>query len=303
MADAGRRVITTYGTVSGLLTEFAALVGAPVAVIAALRYGLPIHARVTFWVMLFATGLGINLGFHRLFAHRSFATFRPVEWVLMILGCMAGENAPFFWVATHRVHHRHSDRDRDPHSPRIRAGRRLPTLRGFWHAHFAWYHSPGVAYPESSVRDLARRPDLAWVDRHCFRWYLLGLAIPVLVGLLVGGTAYDALIAFLWAGLFRQFVVLQLTSSVNSLAHLWGTRPYDTLDGSRNNFLLGVLALGEGWHNNHHAFPSSARLGFHWWQPDLTWGVIWLMERAGLAWRVRRPDPARMREAVTRPVA
>jgi stearoyl-CoA desaturase (Delta-9 desaturase) len=277
----------------GWCTELAPVIGAATAVVVASIYGRPPHAIVTFWVMAFATGLGLNIGFHRLFAHHSFATIRPVERILMILGCMAG-GSPFFWIATHRAHHRRSDRDGDPHSPHIWGGYRLGILRGCWHSYFAWLHVHGYAYQVFAIRDLSCRPDLVWIDRHWLLWNLVGLAIPGLVGFLIAGTAYDALIGFLWGGLLRQFVVLQLPFLVNTVCHLWGTRPYDTADHSRNNFVLGVLALGDGWHNNHHAFPRSARHGFHWWQPDLTWCVIWLMERVGLAWDVKRPNLTRL---------
>jgi stearoyl-CoA desaturase (Delta-9 desaturase) len=285
MDDAGRTASPAY---YGLPVEIAPVIGAAVAVIVATLYGRPTHAMVTMAVMTVATGLGVTLGFHRLFSHRSFATFRSVECTLMILGCMAG-GAPFFWIATHRAHHRHSDQDGDPHSPHIWVGRRLGLLWGFWHSYFEWLHSYGYAYPLSSVRDFTRRPDLVWVDRHWFMCYLAGLAIPALAGFLIGGTPYDALIGFLWGGMLRHFLCLQLAFTVNAVCHLWGSRPYDTADQSRNNFLLGLIAFGDGWHNNHHAFPSSARHGFHWWQPDLAWSVIWLMERVGLAWEVKRP--------------
>jgi stearoyl-CoA desaturase (delta-9 desaturase) len=279
----------------GRSTELAPIIGAAAAVVVASIYGRPPHAIVTFWVMVFATGLGLNVGFHRLFAHRSFATLRPVEWILMILGCMSG-GSPFFWIAAHRAHHRCSDRHGDPHSPHILGRRRLGLLRGFWHSYFAWLHVRGYAYQGSAIQDLSCRPDLAWIDRHWLSWNLVGLAIPALVGCLIGGSAYDALMGFLWGGLLRQFVVLQLPFLVNAVCHLWGTRPYDTDDQSRNNALLGLLAFGEGWHNNHHAFPYSARHGFRWWQVDLAWYVIWLMERVRLAWDVKRPRFSTRRE-------
>jgi len=280
----------------GWPAELAPPIGAALAVIVALQYGRPTHAAVTCWAMALLTGLGVTLGFHRLFAHRSFATFRPVECALMILGCMAS-GAPFFWITSHRTHHRHSDRDGDPHSPYVWAGQRLGTLKGFWHCHFDWFHSHGYAYQISVVRDLISRPELVWIDRHWLVWYLIGLAVPGVIGFIVGGTAYDVLIGFLWGGLLRHFLGLQLSCMVNSICHLWGSRPYDTRDKSRNNFVIGLLAFGEGWHNNHHAFPSSARHGFHWWQPDLTWLLIWLLKRVGLAWRVQQPNFAEHRVA------
>ena len=278
--------------VNTLATVFAPTVGAPISVGVACVYGLPTHALVGLFAMAYATGFGVTIGFHRLFAHRSFATPRPVERALMILGCMAGQSSPFFWVATHRLHHRHSDEDGDPHSPHTAGGRPLGLWRGFWHSHAGWLRSRGFGYSPGTVGDLARRPDLARIDRHWFPWYAAGLAIPSGVGYAVGGTMYDALIGLLWGGLLRHFLTLQATFCVNSVNHLWGSRPYPTADHSRNNLATGILAFGEGWHNNHHAFPWSARHGLRWWQADFSWWVIRVMEACGLAWRVRRANPA-----------
>jgi stearoyl-CoA desaturase (Delta-9 desaturase) len=275
----------------------ASTAGAVLAVAVAYIFGLPTHAIVTLFGMAYATGFGVTVGFHRLFTHRSFATFRPIEWLLQVLGCMAGQSSPFAWIATHRMHHRFSDTDGDPHSPHIDAGRRLGLLRGFWHAHIDWIRTRRSAYPANLIRDLTRRPGLAWIDRYWLVWYSIGLAIPAVVGFAVGGTVYDALIGFLWGGLLRHFLTLQATFCVNSVTHLWGSRPYLTTDQSRNNFVIGILAFGEGWHNNHHAFPSSARQGLRWWQVDYSWWVIRGLEECGLAWRVRRApvlvDPRR----------
>jgi stearoyl-CoA desaturase (delta-9 desaturase) len=292
MDNDGRVVIPSFAKAIGGYAELTLLTGAGAAVTVAFAYGCPVHALLSFLMMMLATGLGVSLGYHRLFAHHSFLTFRPIECVVMVLGCMGGI-APFHWIAIHRLHHCHSDQEGDPHSPVVRAGHRLGPLRGFWHAHVGWYRSYGAAYPTAAIRDLTSRPDLAWIDAHWFTWCLAGLGIPALVGFAVGGTAYDALIGLLLGGVLRLFVVTQLTFAIGSLGHLWGSRPYATPDSSRNNLLLGFLVLGEGWHNNHHAFPRSARFGFRWWQMDFTWCMIWLMERLGLAWQVRRPGKKR----------
>ena len=299
-ASSGSGVAPSYAKANGWHTELALLIGAIAALLVPLLYGLPAHAVLSFFVLALATGLGLSLGYHRLFAHRSLVTFRPVECVLMFLGCMAGI-APFHWIAIHRLHHRHSDHDGDPHSPVVWAGRRLGGLRGFWHAHFGWYRTYGYVYPASAIRDLTRRRDLAFIDAHWFLWCLLGWALPALAGLAVGGTVYDALVGFLGGGLLRQFFVTQSTYAIGSIGHLWGSRPYETSDDSRNNALLGIIVLGEGWHNNHHAFPYSARFGFRWWQMDFTWCVICIMERVGLAWRVRRPRPADINSPARKP--
>jgi stearoyl-CoA desaturase (delta-9 desaturase) len=290
----------SYARVDRLVNVLAPALGGPAAVALAWAYGLPAHAVVSLFVMAYATGLGVTIGFHRLFAHRSFATSRPVERTLMALGCMAGQSSPFFWVATHRLHHRYSDADGDPHSPHAAGGRRLGPLLGFWHAHVGWLLTTRPGYPAAAVRDLARRADLARIDRHWLPLYLAGLAAPAAAGYAIGGTAYDALMGLLWGGHLRHFLTLQATLCVNSVNHLWGTRPYPTADDSRNNMLTGVLAFGEGWHNNHHAFPWSARHGLRWWQPDLSWWVIRAMEACGLAWRVRRPRPSLRPSAATR---
>jgi stearoyl-CoA desaturase (delta-9 desaturase) len=160
-----------------------------------------------------------------------------------------------------------------------------------------WLRGRGFGYPAEAVRDLTRRADLTWIDRHWYLWYVSGLFVPAAAGYAIGGTAYDALISFLWGGLFRHFLTTQATFCVNSVNHLWGTRPYVTADHSRNNLVTGILAFGEGWHNNHHAFPWSARHGLRWWQPDLSWWVLWALERAGLVWRVRRAVPGPGSEA------
>ncbi len=265
-------------------------IGAPAAIACACVYGLPVHAVVGLYVMINVTGFGVTMGFHRLFTHRSFETSRTIERALMIFGCMSGQSSPCFWIAEHRRHHRHSDRPGDPHSPH--ASGTHGWWRRFWHAHQGWTLC-WASYDPTAVRDIMKRPDLAWIDRYWYAWYLLGLAIPAGVGYLIGGTAYDALIGLLWGGVLRHALNQHTTYLINSVGHLWGSRPYDTGEHSRNNLLLGLLALGEGWHNNHHAHPYSARHGFYWWQSDLTWTVLWLMERVGLVWNVKRPklDP------------
>jgi len=292
------------GRPTDLLLLLAASVGSFCGVGSAIVFGLPGHAVVELFGMAYATGFGITLGFHRLFTHRSYATVRPLEWILLTLGCMAGQSSLRAWVATHRIHHRFSDRVGDPHSPHVLSGRRPGLFRGFWHAHVGWVRSRGAEYSGNLVHDLEKRPDLVWIDRHWFAWYLIGLIIPAVAGFAVGGTAYDAVIGFLWGGLLRHFLTLQATFCVNSVTHLFGSRTYPTPDRSRNNFVVGILAFGEGWHNNHHAFPWSARHGLRWWQFDYSWWVIWGFEKCGLAWHVRRvsaPAPTR-RASPGRPI-
>jgi stearoyl-CoA desaturase (delta-9 desaturase) len=273
---------------SPLIPLVALWIGTPAAIALACVDGLPLHVFVTGAVMVHLVGIGVTMGYHRLFTHRSFQTSRPIEWALMIFGCMSGQSSPFVWIADHRRHHRHSDRAGDPHSPHEGAPGR-GWVRRFWHAHCGWTLRRRPTYDPALVRDLQRRRDLVWIDRHWYAWYLLGLVLPTAAGYLIGGTAYAALMGLLWGGFLRNAVSEQVTCAVNSVCHLWGSQPYETGEHSRNNFLLALLAFGEGWHNNHHAQPCSARHGFHWWQSDATWNLIWLMERAGLVWDVKRP--------------
>lgn len=273
---------------SFLMPHVAMWVGVPTAVACAWVYGVPWPAVAISLVMAYLTGIGTTMGLHRLFSHRSFETYPLIERGLLILGAMTGQSSPFFWVATHRHHHRFSDQPGDPHSPHAGDGVHNNRWRRFWHSHQGW--TTGYAsFDPNMVRDLKKRPDLARIDRNWHFWYLLGLALPAGAGYLIGGTGYDALMGLLWGGLVRHAVNQQSTYLINSLGHVWGSKPYDTGDESRNNMLLGILALGEGWHNNHHAFPYSARSGLRWWQVDFVWSLLWLMERVGLVWKVKRP--------------
>ncbi|MHC4234789.1 MAG: acyl-CoA desaturase [Planctomycetota bacterium] len=239
--------------------------------------------------MYTATGLGITIGFHRLFTHRSFETIRPVRILLAVLGSMAVHGPLLRWVATHRRHHQHSDQVEDPHSPHRFGGGFLGVLAGWWHAHIGWIFKPKAPGLDRYVRDLQKDVVLRHVSRLFGVWVALGLVIPAIAGGLITGTWPGALLGFLWGGLVRVFLVHHVTWSINSVCHLWGTRPYESGDESRNNVVCGVLAFGEGWHNNHHAFPTSARHGLRWWQLDLGYLVICVMKWLGLAWRVRVP--------------
>jgi stearoyl-CoA desaturase (delta-9 desaturase) len=237
------------------------------------------------------TGLGITVGYHRLFAHRSFEALRPVKFVLAVLGSMAVEGPLLKWVAVHRSHHRHSDQPDDPHSPHHFGGGVLGVLAGFWHAHMGWMFTPDRPGLGRYVRDLHADRLLRAVSRTFGVWVLLGLLIPTVLGGWITGSWRGALLGLLWGGLVRILLVHHVTWSVNSICHLWGARPFEGRDESRNNSICGVLALGEGWHNNHHAFPNSARHGLRWWQLDLSYLVIRAMSMVGLVWCVRQPAP------------
>ena len=242
--------------------------------------------------MAVPTGLGITVGFHRLFTHKSFETNAVVRFVLAALGSMAVQGSVLKWVAYHRRHHQHSDTPDDPHSPHHAGRGVLGALRGFWHAHIGWAFKPDAAGLDRYVTDLRKLASVRAADLLFPLWIVVGLAVPTVLGGVLTGSWAGALLGLLWGGLARVFLVHHITWSVNSVCHLWGSRPYPEKDHSRNNLLFGVLAMGEGWHNNHHAFPTSARHGLRWWQVDASYYVIRLMAWAGLAWKVRLPAAA-----------
>lgn len=250
------------------------------------------------WVELFlligmyvVAGLGVTVGFHRLFTHRAFNTFRPIKFLLAVLGSMAVQGPLLRWVAIHRRHHEHSDHEDDPHSPHHYGGGVRGVIKGFWHAHIGWIFKDDYPHLRRYVRDLDS--DRLWhiVSRLFGVWVVLGLLIPTALGGLLTWSWTGALLGLLWGGLARIFVGHHITWSINSICHLWGYRPFEGDDESRNNAIFGVLAFGEGWHNNHHAFPSSARHGLRWWEVDMSYLVILAMRYLGLAWQVRLPTP------------
>jgi stearoyl-CoA desaturase (Delta-9 desaturase) len=248
-----------------------------------------------FVIMYLATGLGVTVGFHRYLTHRSFATSRPMRAVLAILGSAAIEGPVISWVADHRKHHRFSDREGDPHSPHVgHEGGWRGALAGLAHAHMGWLfiHTQRAARRRYAP-DLLKDPIVSFVDRTFLVWALGGLAASFLLGWAIGGTILAALTGLLWGGGVRMLVVHHVTYSINSLCHYFGRRRYATPDHSRNLLWLAPLSFGESWHNNHHAFPTSAFHGLRRWEVDPSALVIRALEAAGLVWDVVRVDPAR----------
>jgi stearoyl-CoA desaturase (delta-9 desaturase) len=252
--------------------------------------------------MYLAAGFGVTVGFHRLFAHRSFETVRPVRFLLAVLGSMAAQGPVLRWVAVHRRHHQHSDGPEDPHSPHHHGGGVRGVIAGFWHAHIGWIFKADYPKLRKYVRDLESDRLLRIASRLFGAWVFLGLLVPTVLGGVLTGTWSGAAFGFLWGGLVRIFLGHHVTWSINSVCHLWGTRPFRWSDESRNNIIFGVLGLGEGWHNNHHAFPSSARHGLKWWQIDLSYLAIRALELTGLARRVRAPSPDAIARGMVGPI-
>ena len=277
---------------------FLSVVGPFVGMIGAI---LLLWGRGVGWIDLAAmllmyciAGFGVTIGFHRLLTHRSFETSRAVRILLAVCGSIGAQGAVIRWCATHRRHHQESDREGDPHSPHHFGDTPLELLKGMWHAHVGWCFDADVPDSGRSVRDLLADRAMLFVDRFYFAWVALGLLIPAAIVGGVTGSWGGALSGMLWGGLARIFLMQHVTWSVNSVCHVWGSRPFQSGDHSTNNPAVALLALGEGWHNNHHAFPTSARHGLFWWQFDSSYLLIRLMRLGGIAWNIRIPSETAM---------
>jgi stearoyl-CoA desaturase (delta-9 desaturase) len=260
--------------------------------------GLHWYDLAAFAVLYLLTGFGITIGFHRYFTHRSFSTTRPIRALLAISGSAAIEGPIISWVADHRKHHAFSDREGDPHSPHIgHEEKRFPHLRGLVHAHVGWlFIHTDRASKKRYAPDLLNDPLIRVIDRTFLVWAAAGLAAPFGLGVLLGDSIKAGLTGLLWGGAIRMFVTHHTTYSINSLCHFFGRQRFDTSDESRNLAWLAPFSLGEAWHNNHHAFPTSAMHGLR--RPerllDPSAAVIRLLEKVGLAWDVVRVAPERL---------
>jgi stearoyl-CoA desaturase (delta-9 desaturase) len=248
-----------------------------------------------FAIMYVATGLGITVGFHRLFTHRAFKTGKAVRAILAALGSAAIEGPVISWVADHRKHHAFSDKPGDPHSPHVDHGHGVRgALRGLFHAHVGWlFIHTQRGLKTRYAPDLLKDPVVNFINRTFVLWVIAGLVAPFFLGWAIGGTVAEGLTGLLWGGAVRMLVLHHATYSINSLCHFFGKRQFKTTDESRNLWWLSFFTFGEAWHNSHHAFPTSARHGLGRWQFDPSAWVIWALEKTGLAWDVVRIPPER----------
>lgn len=230
-------------------------------------------------VMYYFRMWALSSFFHRYFSHRSFKTSRWFQFIMAFLGTLTAQNGVLWWAANHRHHHRYADKPEDLHSPK---------QRGFWHAHMGWVLTYRVNRTNFElVRDFLKFPEIRWLDRY---WLFVVAAFAATI-LAIGGW-----FAFYWCFLLSTVLLLHGTFTVNSLAHMWGSRRYETGDTSRNNFFIALLTMGEGWHNNHHRYMGSARQGFFWWEFDPSYYVLKILEKFRLIWDLRGPpEEARIR--------
>jgi len=235
---------------------------------------------VTYFIRMF----GITAVYHRYFAHRAYKTSRPLQFLLACLGCSALQKGPLWWAGHHRQHHRFSDTDLDPHSPHATS---------FWWSHVGWILSEEhETTPSSAIRDWSQYPELRWLDRnHWVPGVLLGV-LCYLFGVWTGVGGWTCLV---WGFVVSTVILYHAVFTVNSLCHLFGSRRYDTRDDSRNNLLIALITLGEGWHNNHHHYQSSANQGFFWWEIDISYYIIRTMGLFGLVWDIRKPGAKALR--------
>lgn len=247
------------------------------------------HHLIILVLLYLFTGFGLTMGFHRGFTHKSFAAKPWLRKTLCIAGSMAFQGPVTFWAAIHRSHHQYSDRQGDPHSPVVKGHGVRETVAGLWHAHIGWmFRLSGISY-RRYVPDLLRDRDLMHVTRRYWQWVGLGVVLPGLFALPLDLSLRNFLMGCLVGGPVRIFLVSHATWSVNSLCHLFGSQPHPCGDSSRNNAWCAIWSLGEAWHNNHHAFPVSARHGLERFQVDPTFWLIRICEKCGWVDDVKTP--------------
>ena len=262
-------------------------IGIHVACLAVFFVGVSATALWIAAVLYVLRMLAITGFYHRYFSHRTFRTSRAAQFVFAVLGTMAVQRGPLWWAAHHRHHHAHADEETDSHSPH---------QHGFWWSHVGWFLNAANFRTRSElVQDLARYPELRFLDRFdivvpialAIALFLTGEALAVLFP----GLATSGWQLLIWGFFVSTVVLYHATFTVNSLAHVFGRRRYDTSDHSRNNWLLALLTFGEGWHNNHHHFPGSVRQGFYWWEIDLTYYALRALAACGLIWDLKTVPP------------
>ncbi|MFT0695783.1 acyl-CoA desaturase [Acinetobacter bereziniae] len=246
---------------------------------------------VTFMLLFYLIRMfSITAFFHRYLSHKTFQTSRIVQFVFVLIGTMSAQRGPLWWAAHHRYHHRFTDTEHDPHS----------STYGFWYSHLGWFlNDYNFATRKEVVKDWLKYPELVWLDRFSLIIVLLTAvsiyALGEWLAVVYPSLATSGLQLLVWGFVVSTVLLIHATLCINSLAHLYGSRDFETEDQSRNNLFLSIITLGEGWHNNHHYYAGSARQGFYWWQIDITYYLLKMMSWIGLVWGLK-PIPARVYE-------
>lgn len=244
-----------------------------------------------FLIFYSISGLGVTVGFHRMLTHRSFNGKPWVRGALAIAGSLALQGPVIRWVADHRRHHAFSDAPGDPHSPHLAEAQGVKgVIQGLWHSHMGWFFDKETTKVSRFAPDLLKERVIRKVDKLFPVWVIVSIAAPALAGLAISRSWYGALTGLLWGGLARIFFLHHVTWSINSICHFYGKRPFKSEDHSTNNWVLSLVSFGEAWHNNHHAFPTSARHGLGRWQLDPSAALIRLLEKMKLVWDVKVPS-------------
>jgi len=247
-------------------------------------------------------GLGISLGYHRYFTHGSFTAHPVLQATMAAAGSMAGQGPVTYWVSIHRCHHQHSDSDGDPHSPvsALVNPSWYKRWTAFLHGHIGWVVRHDVPSPLRFARDVARNPIVRFFDRSYWGWVIAGIALPGAVSFWSDPTPNGFLRGCVFGGLIRIIIGNQIIWAINSVCHASGSAAFPTQDSSRNNLLLVLPSFGEAWHNNHHAFPWSARFGLRFWQIDLGWWALSILKRIGLAADLKQPCSSQIETSLRR---
>jgi len=266
-------------------------IGLHLACLGVFFVGISTTAVLIFVLSYVLRMFAITAFYHRYFAHRTFRTSRPVQFLFALIGASATQRGPLWWAAHHRHHHKHADTDEDIHTPK----------NGFWWSHMGWFLCrENFETRAEQIPDLITYPELRWLDRYDLLIPVFYAAFMFALGAglswLAPGLETSGWQLLVWGYFVSTVVLIHVTLTINSLAHVWGSRRYATRDDSRNNLFLALLTLGEGWHNNHHHFPGSARQGFYWWEVDLSYYLLRMMSWVGLVSGLK-PVPERIREA------
>ncbi|MDZ7957720.1 MAG: fatty acid desaturase [Aulosira sp. DedQUE10] len=242
-------------------------------------------ALITCFALWFIRMFGVTAGYHRYFSHRTYKTTRWFQFILAVLGNSSAQLGPLWWAAHHRHHHRYADTKQDIHSP---------TVHGFWWSHIGWVMSPKYSKTdEKNVRDFAQYPELQWLNRFHMTVPIILAVTLAIIGILfqhyIPQLKTTGLQMLAWGFFLSTLLLYHSTFTINSLAHIFGYRRFNTTDSSRNNWFLALITLGEGWHNNHHYYPASERQGFYWWEIDVTHYILKLLSWLGIVWNLRTP--------------